>query len=102
MPHTKDVEGFIEKLGDFYELVDDDTSTSPVPRLIKAQKRGAKMPNGLSNGGVPHSSGNQSNGIPDESSSDSEASSEGASRNGSPEHSNGTILTVHILFHYLA
>ena len=37
MPHTENVQGFIEKLGDFYELVDDDKTSpkSSIGQMIK-------------------------------------------------------------------
>lgn len=35
MPHTENVTDFIEKLGDFYELIDEESSEGPLPKLIR-------------------------------------------------------------------
>ena len=49
MPHTENVEEFLEKLGDFYELVDNEVD-GPVAQMMKRNsplRRNSDMTNGV-------------------------------------------------------
>ena len=62
MPHTENVEEFLEKLGDFYELVDNEVD-GPVAQMMKRNSPLRK-------------NGDMTNGVTTHSASGSESSSE--------------------------
>jgi len=53
MPHTDNVEEFLEKLGDFYEMVDNEVD-GPVVRIVKQDIPEQKTSN-VTNGVTAHS-----------------------------------------------
>ena len=54
MPHTENVEEFLEKLGDFYEMIDDGVD-GPMARVLKQNGAQKKMPSDMTNGVTSHS-----------------------------------------------
>ena len=111
MPHTENVEGFIEKLGNFYELVDDDDDTvtrSPIATVIRnaspkrhlsgPKENGKVRSNSLANGSNGNADGERltSNGCAAPSDSDS-SSSTPISSSPVSETSLGMITVIHIV-----
>ena len=54
MPHTENVEEFLEKLGDFYEMIDDGMD-GPMARVMKQNGAQRKTRSDMTNGVKSHS-----------------------------------------------